>query len=199
MKFIFALLPTMLSAQTVLTISGPAKAAPGSTMTLVMTLTGGTVNGPAAFQGTLSLPSGFTASLPVLGNVMTAAAKTVTCSAANLLCLFYAKNSTVVGNGIVYTQTVQVPVGYSGTATIAVSGIVVADKNGLAMAVPVSTTVNVPVFSIQDLNSDGVVDSKDILIITTAIIAGTACGNLDQNGDGICNILDTQLIAKVAQ
>lgn len=186
---LLAVLSCSLYAQTVISQTGPATVKPGGILTVNLQGQGGTDTGAAAFQWTVAMPSGYTATVQP-GPAATAGNKTVQCTAdAISVCLLYGVNATVIGNGVLATYTVHVPANATpGPATFTLSGLVGASSSGTAISTAAGTPYTVTVVDKRDLNGDGKVDAADVQLMTNQVLAGT-CSD-DQTGDGACNLMD---------
>jgi hypothetical protein len=122
------------------------------------------------------------------------AAKETACNAVKLLCLEWGMNTNVIANGQVATIDVSIPASALGSSQIALTGLVLPDKNGAYM--PVSSG---PVYSIlitrADVNDDGRIDAADVMAMISQALGESACVN-DQTADGKCDLVDVVAILK---
>lgn len=159
-----------------------------------------------------------TSSLPesprAAGAVITAAGKNLYCSqspvtAANSRCLIVgitAASQGVLQNGMLATSTVVIPANASLGAvfTVKTTGPIAAaaDSTIVPLAAGPDLTLTVAPRR-EDLNGDGIVDAKDILLLVSQVLsalAGAPCPTaMDLNGDGACTIQDVQLVAAKIQ
>lgn len=194
-----------LHAQVTVSVTGPATARPGATITLNVNAAGTTNTGAAAMQWQLGNPAGFSETVAD-GPTATAAAKSHTCAAAatSNFCVVYGLTSAVIGNGVVATYSVTIPAtAASGSVSFPLSGVVAANATGTtglnSVSVPVTlgSPYTLSVLSKTDINGDGKTDVSDLQILVTEIVAAqstpSACVD-DQNGDGKCDVLDIVII-----
>jgi hypothetical protein len=186
----------LLLAQTTLSLSGPATARPGNTITVNLSLSPGG-SPTSAFQWFLSTPSGYLVSVTT-GDVGTSASKSVLCSADNLYCILYGMNNTVVGSGTLAVYNVSIPVSASaGPAAFSLSELLGASPSGTPVTLSPGPVYNVGVLALQDINGDGKVDRADVLLMFQQMVASrtnpAACLN-DQNGDGHCDLFDVVIV-----
>jgi hypothetical protein len=134
MKLSAAFLCVAASAQT-LTLTGPATARQGTTVTVSMRLSGSSSTGPAGLQWSGALPSGFTSSAPTV----TAASKSLQCGVDK--CLLFGMNQTSIANGAVVTFRLTVPAqAPTGYAQLSLSNLVGASRTGSTMSVARGST-----------------------------------------------------------
>ena len=194
MTLLLALIAALASAQTVtLTPTGPATVRAGQALTVTISSSGATANGPSGVQWTAAPPAGMTITAVAPGAAATAASKSIACNATNTLCISYGINQNVIANGAVAALTVQVPGTATGPASIALSGLVAGDKNGGAMPTAAGAPYAFIVLARSDLNGDGKTDSADVLLMAQQA-TGASCTD-DQNGDGACNVLDVLIVS----
>ena len=197
-SLITALLTVGLSAQPTLTLSGPSSALPGSTIPIPLTLSGSSGLNVSALGWLISSPSP-SSSISVgsvsTASASTAASKTIYCMSGNLGCVAVGFSSSlppvssdaVYADGAVATIPVTLSSTAAGTFTIALSSAQAVDNNG--MIVPGSVVLGSPLVinigSKCDVNSDGVIDNKDVsAVLTSALSGGTNC----PLGAGACTL-----------
>lgn len=186
-------------AQTLTVTASPAQLTPGSTAVLTYTLAGQSSPAIAAlqFDETRGILAG---SAHIAGPASTAAGKLVTCNSAGLRCVGAGVGQTAIANGVIATSTVTIPV----TAplfpvTIRLSGILAA--NGTAALTPLASGPDLVITVLpfkEDLNADGAIDIADVTIAVLQVLSNTCNAAVDQNGDGICDVRDVQLVAAKA-
>lgn len=185
---LFMVLP--LFAQT-LTLSGPATARPGATVTVSLTAA---ASGSAALQWAVGLPAGYTATV-VAGAAATG--KALTCNASNAFCLLVGQNATVIGNGVVAAYSLRVPASVSETAALPLSSLLGASAVGNPVTITSGPAYSLQILAHEDLNGDGSVTAADVTLMTTQAIESqttpSACVN-DLNSDGRCDVLDVMQI-----
>ncbi len=144
-------------AQSTLTLSS-INAAPGSTITLNLSLASPAGSEPTGLQWTLGYPSTAVASVSMAASPSaTAAGKSLACSGrpAAYTCIAYGMNSTTIANGIVAVATVTLTPG-AATAAVAVSNPIAVLPDGTSLPVTatggvitVSTTASPTVTSLS--------------------------------------------------
>jgi hypothetical protein len=189
----------LASAQT-LTITGPGSVKAGSTFTLGIGLSGTGTTGDQAFQFSLSGISSWTIA-PVRGTAATTANKTVSCAAVGVSynCIVAGLNTATLVDGQQVVLTVTVPRNAgSGTTTVSASSLLAAatdangSANGVSLVAPVPFTLSVT--SACDLDGNGVIDATDLATAMQQVVGVGAC-SADLNSDGVCNVIDVQIIA----
>lgn len=195
MKRFSAILLTALPlfAQT-LTLSGPATARPGATVTVNLSVA---ASGSAALQWAVGLPTGYTATV-VAGAAATG--KDLSCTVSNAFCLLVGQNATVIGNGVVAVYSLRVPATASGTAALPLGNLLGASAEGNPVTITSGPAYSLQILATEDLNGDGTVTAADVTLMTTQAIASqttpSACIN-DLNSDGRCDVLDVfQVVLK---
>lgn len=185
-----------------LTLTGPATARPGQTISVNVSLSG-TAPDLAAMQWSLGLPTGYTVSKATAGAASTAAGKTLYCNAAWVNCLAVGINANLYAPGVVATHLVTVPLGATlGSATITIPGaapligVVGATLVGGAAPLTVGPAYAFNVLAPTDINGDGKTDIMDLQFMIQEILIGPLAN--DQNGDGVGNVRDVQTVAKAA-
>ena len=182
------------SAQTSLTVSGPATARPGTAVNLSLTLSGNT---SVALSWTLKPPTGYT-EVGAIGAAGTAANKTLYCTTDATLCLLVgatpaALNNTAIAPGVIATYAVQVPgSAAAGSASFPLSGLMAVDAAGSSVSITSGPGFSLTVLAKSDINGDGKTDAADVQLMIQQTLAGT-CSN-DQNGDGRCDLLDVMIV-----
>lgn len=165
----------------VLTMTGPATALPGQSVTLNLALTGvngGTVTG---FQTGFTLPSGVTLGTPTASAGGVTAGKGVYCGTA--ICLEIGATNTnppVLSNtpltdGQAFSVQVLVGASVSGLVSIPLTGLLAVDTTGNAVTLTSGAAYSVRVLSRCDANQDGVTDWQDIQSVINSITRGTTC------------------------
>jgi len=186
---IFLSFSAMMLAQSTLTLTGPATAKQGSTITLSLNSAGVTASGPVGVQWTLTPPSGFTVTLANAGVASVAASKQIACNAAKLLCLIYGLNQNVIADGQVASLIIPIPVSATpGPASFALSGLFAGDKTGASMTITSGPTYSIIVLSRADINGDGIIDPTDVALMVGQVKENSCVD--DPNGDGACNLFD---------
>lgn len=160
----FAVGQTPLSS---LTLTGPAVAPAGASVTVTIGLLNGT--GPAALQWDMSgLPTGATITSTVTG-------KTATCNATRCVLVattpVSASGAAAIPDGPIATITYTQPATAAPQALTATLG---ATPAGAALAVTAPASLTIPVQSRCDLNGDGKTDATDIGIALQDALAGAA-------------------------
>lgn len=199
-----ALLPLLAGialAQPTLTVTGPSSpVAPGSTVNLSVTLAGSSGANIAGLQATIIAPNSTSVTA---GAAATAAQKTVASgfspASANLKWLLWGMNSNIFADGVVAQMQFTLPaLPASGTVdaqqiSTQLSGIVAASNTGSPVPITAGAPYTLSILSPCDINADGVVDSKDALLVIAAILGGG--GSVpDLNGDGVINEIDLQRV-----
>lgn len=194
MKLFLIAWAAIASAQTTLTLSGPATARPGQTINLTLALAGSTPTGPAALQWSLTTPAGFSVTSATEAAAATAASKTLNCTAARTLCLLYGMNANVIGNGGAVALSVSVPAAASpGAAALPLAGVLASTAAGAGMVISAGTAYSVTILARADLNGDGAINATDVSLMATEAKGDAACTD-DQNGDGKCDVIDVFIV-----
>lgn len=179
-----------------LTLTGPATARQGQTIPLTLTL----ANPPAslaAAQWAITLPQGYTATAAA-GAASSSAAKDLYCNPTWTLCLTVGINANVYAAGVVATHQVTIPQAAAlGQVTIPLTGVLGATLDGDAAVLAAGATAYaVLVTTLCDINGDGKVTLADVLLAITGWLKGIVA--YDQNGDGVMNVRDVQIVARAA-
>lgn len=176
----------MLTAQT-LTLTGPATARLGSTITVNLTLADPPVS-LAALQWSVGLPTGFTATA-VSGAASGTAAKTLYCNPPSTTCLTVGINNNVYAAGVIAAYSVTLPPALApGPVTIPLSGLIGASLAGDNVPLTAGAAYSVLVLAPTDLNGDGKTDVQDLQIIIQQILtAGSTV-----------TVRDAQIVAQAA-
>lgn len=183
------------------TVTGPATAARGSSVTLTLNIAGNTTVGPEALQWTLGLPVGYT----ITGVTNVAANKGTQCNTLKTTCVCTglvgtAINRSVMAAGPVASITVLVPASAAaGAVSFSLSGLVAADTNAFGMWIASGTAYSLTIPPLTtaptDINGDGVTNATDVQLMLTQVLNffnnGTPCAN-DPHGDGVCNLYDVE-------
>ena|SRR5215469_11108156 len=197
MKTILLLLiPAFLCAQTLtlsLATTGPLTV--NETITINATLSGSSTTPFTAVQFNVNVPNGFVYT-PAAGPAAIAAGKTLTCNTAGgvMSCIVDGLNVNVIGDGVVATITTKIP-GQGSNAAVSDTNLLAASAAGEGVPVTAGGPLSISVTNPCDLNSDGVVDIKDVTIgwQQSGFMAPVlACTSADLNGDGACNVIDIQ-------
>lgn len=198
-------------AQPSISITGPATAKIGDTVTLSVNLTGSTGAGLSGVQFNVPVPAGLSAISGgvAIGPATTAAMKTLNCTAASWgdvapICVVVGLNQTALSDGVLMTWTAKVL--SAGPASLPVAGVIGTSGAGKAVIVAAAPPATVTVASPCDINGDGKTDISDILSYLNSYVfaagATAACtaaaGTADLNGDGACNVIDLQRISNAA-
>jgi hypothetical protein len=194
--FTALLFASLMFGQATLTLTGPATARIGSSITVNLTL----ANPPAslaAMQWDATLPAGVTAT-SVTGGASNTAAKTLYCNATSTRCLTVGINANLYAAGVVATYSLTLPASAApGSVSIPLGGLVGATLQGDAAALTAGPAYSFTVLARTDLNGDGKTDVLDLQLMIQEILSGSPPLN-DQNGDSVGNIRDAQLIARAA-
>ena len=197
MKHVLAvslLVSALASAQT-LTLTGPAKARPGQTISVQVVLASPPAD-LAATQWDATLPAGYTAAA-VAGAATTAAAKTLYCNADSTRCLTVGINANLYAAGVVATYALKIPaLAAPGPVTIPFCCAIGAQLSGNAAVLSAGVPYTFTVLRNADLNEDGAVDLLDLQMMIQEILAGPVVH--DPNGDGNANVYDAQAVARAA-
>lgn len=195
--FLGLLFPAQSQAQTTITLTGPASARPGTTVTIETTLS--TTAQPSGLQWSLALPSTWTPT-PAAGPAATAAQKDLYCSVdpVDLLCLLVGLNANPIGSGVVARYTVTLPPATPrGPTPIPLAGLLAADSLGTPIPVTPGPPYSLLILARHDLNGDGVTNQQDLLLMLDQILRRSPCTD-DQNGDGRCDLIDALLVIRGA-
>lgn len=174
-----------------LTLSGPASARPGTTITIPVTLSGGT--GAAALQWTLTMPNSWSASQSI-GPAATAAGKDRLSCHSTGICLLYGLNQTNIADGIVASYQVQIPPSATpGPVVLPLTDVLAASGSGAAVSITAGAAYSVRILARSDIDGDGSTTVSDIALMDAQARGAAACAD-DQNGDGRCSIYDVVLV-----
>lgn len=200
MRLILGLLAASLFAQTsaptAITLTGPATARAGQTVMLALSAAGAANSGAAALQWALSLPPGYTAT--VTGGTADPD-KTATCTATGSVCVLWALDATIMGNGPIASIALKVPATATpGPVSLALSGLVASDATGSNLPLaPPAAPLSLTILDRRDINGDGTVNAADVTLMLNEVIASqanpAACVD-DQTGDGQCNVIDVMVV-----
>jgi hypothetical protein len=190
MLVIFALIG-LASAQSTVTLTGPATARAGETVALTVNLTGSSAAGPAAMQFTFGVPSNWTLSAP------SGSSRFLNCGfPSSLICAVWAQSRDPHPNGKVMDVQLKLPDVVSPgnysialTAPVAANTAVIVGSHSLAVGSPHS----IRVLHKADVNGDGNLTLADALMITQQAVGLVSC-TADQNGDGKCDAIDIQIV-----
>lgn len=183
----------MLSAQT-LTLTGPARVRPGTTVPVTLTLA---VPPPslAATQWTLTLPSGYTATA-IAGAATMAAEKILYCRPDATLCLTVAAGANLYAGGVVATYQMTVPANApAGNVTVPLLGIIGSALDGSSAPLGSGIPFAFAVLARTDLNGDGVTDKVDLNLMIQEVLSGGP-PSTDPDGDGLATVKDAQIVAR---
>lgn len=173
----------------------------GSTMAVQMQLMVTAGSMPMAIQFDLNgLP--VTAITITEGPLDTGVGKTMQCAptAAGVRCISFGMNTKpyIGAGGILATLNLTLGQATPGAASLAIVAPLSAAADATAIAVVPSSalpiTIYPPLPSPCDLNSDGVVDTADVVLSLNQALGSAACSNADLNADGNCDLAD---LAKV--
>jgi hypothetical protein len=174
---------TALAAQTpTLTLTGPATALPGQTVTLQTNLASSAGLNISGLQTTFTLPAGVTLGAPTASTLAVTAGKGVYCGPTNCLLVGVTNgpNPVLSNNPMVdgAAFTVQFVVGAGiapGIQAIGLSSLQAANTAAAAIPLTAGTPYSIRVLSRCDANGDGVTDLRDVQAVVTAINTGTGC------------------------
>lgn len=184
-----------LNAQS-LFLSGPTSAKAGTNITISVNGSGATAVAPAAEQWIFTPPNGFGITAVSDGPVLAPAGKNRSCNPANVLCLVWGLNQNLLGNGVVASYSVSIPPTANGNVTFTLTGIVMADRNGIGVPVTAPGPFSLSVCARSDIDCSGATNITDVQAMVNQILANT-CAD-DQNGDTKCDVVDVQLIVNKA-
>jgi len=183
----------------------PSNPAPGSTATLAVGMVDSSPSSSAvAAEFSLSGPAVVAFGTPALGAASTAAGKQIYCNGLKCLVSDTAApfNLTPIANGVLVTYPITISASASGPQTITITSFGGANSTSAStvnFSVSPLTFTPAVVLSKYDLNGDGVVDVKDVLIAVLQAIGTNPCqltgqGAGDVNGDGVCDARDPTTI-----
>jgi hypothetical protein len=196
-SLLFFALPALLAAQSTLTITGPVNSKPGRTVAVSLNLTSTTANPVVGIQWDTALLAGWTATV-VNGPVSVTAAKDLTCTPTNLVCIVDGLNQNVIANGVVAAYTVSIPAtALAGLVSIPLTNLVASDAIGLEVPLVSGPVYSVRVIAKHDLNSDGVTNLLDVQLMRRQRLGLDPCTD-DQNEDAKCNVRDVVLVSRAA-
>lgn len=195
---LFALLISLcilqVNSQTV-SLSGPTTARPGSTVTVQVNNTG--VNA-AAFQWTISNPFTSTTDITIGQAAIDAKKDILACTIDSKTCIIVGMNLNVIGNGPIANYTIQIPSNTTpGNQTLSLSSVIAASPNGVSLPLTVGSPYNIAILFKQDINGDGKVDTEDVQIMLSQVIASQqspgSC-TADMNSDSKCDLIDVMIV-----
>lgn len=173
MKLALSLLFSACAFAQTLTLTGPASAQPGQTITLSLNLAGGAAANLTAIQWTDTSPATASASA-------TAAGKGVYCNGG--LCVLAGLIGTTVSNnpftdGVVGTIQFTVPASTPfGSLAVPLTGLVAANTSGAGVTLTAGATYTVAIVpSSCDVNSDGKTDGVDVGLMINGLLGKGAC------------------------
>lgn len=202
-----SMLPCLAIAQHTLTLSGPATARPGDTITITANLGTTTPAVIAAIQWTNSyIPLTSTA-----GSVVAAAAKQLSCnnySSTRQICVIHGLNLNTISSGPLATYTYQIPLGQApGSLTFRLVenvvppvmplGTIASTATGASVTVT-NTYYTVNILSKFDLDGDGSTAVSDLNILLDQVLGKAGCA-ADYNGNGVCDVQDVILMQRAIQ
>lgn len=205
---ILSMLPCLALAQHTLTLSGPATARPGDTVTITANLGTTTPAVIAAIQWTNS----YIPLTSTVGSAATSASKQMACNNYNStsqICVVYGVNNlNTISSGPLATFTYQIPGGQApGPLTFRLVenktppamplGTVASTATGTGVTVT-NTYYTVNVLSKFDLNSDGSTTVADLNILLDQVQGKTSCAD-DYSGNGVCDVQDVVLMQRAIQ
>jgi len=186
----------------------PATVKPGGTLTCTVALGGGntTTTGPSDIQLVLTASQSLFVPTVFPAAAATAAQKAVTAGTSAIagsnpwMVIVSGMNANQIADGPLVTFTIPIPstvtcAGNSPCLIISVTGTLGSNTAGGVFAITPGPSFPVSVSSACDLNGDGVVDGKDVVVEVNAILTGTAA---DRNSDGKTNVQDLRLIENAA-
>ena len=184
------LIPFLLSAQVTVTLTGPGTVSAGGTATLTVSCTGCSASNVPAVQWTMGLPAGFTLGTPAV----TSSDPSGSIAACGPLACLVAGSPIKLTDGTIETIPVSIALNAKlGAASIPLSGLFAADINALNVAAvsgaAYSFTVNP---STCDVNSDGIINVADVLVVIAGDIGTGTCPISAANGS--CTIVAVQQV-----
>ena len=183
----------------------PPSPAPGTTATLAVGFVDSNPSSNAvAVEFSLSAPAMVVFGTPTLGAASTATGKQIYCGVVKCLISDTVApfNLTPLANGVLATYPVTISASASGPQTITLTSFGGANStsaSSVSFSVSPLTFTPAVVLSKYDLNGDGVVDIKDVLLAVLQAIGTNPCqltgqGAGDVNGDGFCDSRDPTTI-----
>lgn len=204
MRFAAFLLCASLALAQSIDLSFSGSTTPGSSATLSLTFTDASPSANiAGLEWGLTLPTGITAGVPVLGAAGTAAAKAVNCGTGNTPCILAGTgsplNDTAIASGVLVTVPLSIPLTQPvGSGTVALSNLTAVNSGGSAVSIT-SSSATLQILSPFDLNADGQVNAADVLIMLNAVLGIQPCAGLDLGvGDKKCTLHDLELEIEAA-
>ena len=180
----------------------PTKIRPGGQVTLTLTLTG---TGIVGLNWQTVLPAGWVVPTPSLSPAVAAIPKAVYCNVALCLAAGYivgspeSLNSLSMPAGALAVMTLTIPAtAPAGDVQIGLQAVTATDDAANEIAL-ISTPATLTVLGRFDLNSDGVLDDADALLVRRQIVGQDPCGSADFNGNGRCTAADMQLFIRAKQ
>lgn len=174
-----------LAAQTAtLILTGPATAAPGSSVTVSLGLAGSSGQNLAALQWTAIPPAGVTISSVASGAASTAATKTPYCNTGNTLCILVGLSTAtppvitnaVYADGVVATLQVAIPATAApGPMTIPLTGLLGASTAASGVTITSGTAYSLTVLNKCDVNKDGSVTYLDVQAVLNPALGNGVC------------------------
>jgi hypothetical protein len=193
-RLFLILFPVLLSAQVTMTLTGPATAKAGSSVTVTLSASGTPDTGAAGLQWKVNYPASSYTATNVVGAQAVAASKGLVCTSDKSLCLLYGLNATVLANGEMAVYTLSIPANAPpGPVTVGLTGLVAASPTGVSIPVTAGAAYVLTIGDKRDIDGSGTVDNADVLLMATQAVQSStnpaACVN-DQNGDGKCDLID---------
>ncbi len=179
----------------VFTITGPATARAGASITLALSVTGSTTG--TALQFALNVPTG---SLVTVTPGAAAPPKALNCGTASTFafCLLYGTDVGLLKDGAIAQYAIKLPTGLNaGPLAFPLSALQSSSPSGLSIAASSSGTYSLNILAATDIDGNGVTNAVDVSLMAQQVIAAqstpAACVN-DINGDGKCDLLDVVLV-----
>ncbi len=185
-----------LGQQITFTLTGPASARPGGTVSLPLVVSG---TSAAGLQWSVTMPAGGYTISATPGTSTTAASKRMQCAAPPFTCLVYGIDANLVAPGQIAVHTVGIPASApKGAIQFPLAGTIAASLPGVEIPSASGAAYSLTILSKFDLNGDGATDLNDLQIVVDQALGRVGCTSGDLNGDGKCNVLDAQLLANAS-
>jgi hypothetical protein len=176
-------LPVIVLAQTTLTLTGPANAKQGTTVTLTLNLAGSSGQNMAGLQWTATPASSATIASVTAGAAATTAALTPWCSATNLTCLLIGFSTgnvvttNTVADGVVGTLQLAIPpLAAPGPIAVPLTSIYGVTTGGLNIPnFSSGTPYSITVLSPCDVLGNGSVNIADVQAMINGALGIGSC------------------------
>jgi len=170
----------------------------GTAITLTVAINGTASTNAAAVQ--FSIPSMGWTETPTIGTSESGTpAKTIQCAivSGQLNCIVYGLNSNPLADGTLATLSVTLPRNLAtGTTSLSLTNTLAADNNGSTVTVGAAAPFALSTVSVCDVNGDGTVTAADMTAALPYYLQQSTCTPVfDLNSDGVCNVLDLQILA----